>query len=153
MSAPSIYTGIKNGTHVARVFEVGDSLCSLGRRGDVGWRRNGFGGSKPQELVQVVDRGKIDTALVALLLVVELAYDEYEGLVCDVWGCVGSYGDCLERMGDVCVRDGVEEAELGCAEGDGGGSCPLWREWLWLRHLSWRQLPSTTDVSNNNNNI
>lgn len=58
--------------------------------------------------MQVVDRGKIDSALVALLLVVELAYDEYEGLVCDVWGCVGSYGDCLESMGDVCVRDGVE---------------------------------------------
>lgn len=124
------YTG---DTHVAGLFEVGDGLCPLRGRGDVGRRGDGFGGGKAQELMEKVDGAKVDCALVALLLVVEAADDECKGLAGDVRGGVGGDGDGLEGVGHVAVWQGVEQAEVGCAERDGGGG-PRWRVGGCVRH-------------------
>lgn len=109
---------------VAGLLEVGDGLCPLGRGGDVGRRGDGLGGGKAQELVEKVDGGKVDCALVALLLVVEAAYDECKGLAGDVRGGVGGDGDRLEGVRHVRVGEGVEEAEVRWAE----RGCPRRRE-------------------------
>lgn len=122
--------GERKAAYVAGLLEVGDGLCPLGRRGDVGRRGDGLGGGKAQELVEKVDGGKVDCALVALLLVVEAAYDECKGLAGDVRGGVGGDGDRLEGVRHVRVGEGVEEAEVRWAE----RGCPRRREGGCVRH-------------------